>query len=81
MVTNDFHQRDLLVPLPPEGVIQVGDDDPVLPAVRRALAMSSQERATLAEANFAHLEQYFRYATYARNRRRTIDRFLAQFRD
>ena len=77
VVTNDFRQRDLLVPLPPGGVIQVGDDQPVLPAVREALEFS-RRRPTLGEENFAHLEQYFRGAMYARNRRPTIERFLAQ---
>jgi hypothetical protein len=79
VVSNDFRQRRLLVPLP-AGVIHVADDEPVLPAVRLALAMPAAEQADIAEANFAHLEQYLHYALHSRTRRATFEQFIAQLK-
>jgi hypothetical protein len=77
VVSNDFREHEMLVPLPLAGMIQVPDEAPVLPAVREALARQGQRRE-LAQANFAHLEQFFRLAGYGRKRPKLAERFLEQ---
>jgi hypothetical protein len=77
VVTIDFRRRDLLVPLPREGIVHVPDGSSVLPAVREALALS-QSRPSLAEENFEFLERYLHYGRFARSRQALIDRFSAQ---
>lgn len=77
VVSIDFRQRDMLVPLPRENMVHVPDGAPVLPAVRAALAWS-RERRTLAEENFAHLERYLHFGSYAKSRAALIERFTAQ---
>jgi hypothetical protein len=77
VVSIDFRERDMLVPLPREGVIHVADRAPIVPAVRAALEQNLSH-PELAEENFAHLERYLRYGSYARGRTALIDRFLAQ---
>jgi hypothetical protein len=77
VVTIDFRQRDLLVPLPTEGVIHVPDGASVIPYIREALSLS-RKRPTIGQQNIAHLEQYLRFGNYARSRRLLIERFIAQ---
>ena len=77
VVSSDFHQRDMLVPLPREGMLFVGDDEPVLPAVRQALVWS-RERPTLGAENRAHLERYFKNGAYSRSRPLLVERFISQ---
>src|SRR5262249_46797467 len=77
VVTNDFRERDLLVPLPRDGMIHVPDGQPVVPAIREALAWS-RWRPQLADDNRAHLERYLSCAGYSRRRSPLVDRFLAQ---
>ncbi|HMO86611.1 MAG TPA: hypothetical protein PKC18_16995, partial [Lacipirellulaceae bacterium] len=55
VATIDFRKRDMLVPLPREGMVHVPDGEPVLPAVRQAIEVG-QRRPQLAEENVAHLE-------------------------
>jgi hypothetical protein len=77
VVSNDFRERDMLIPLPKDRMIHVPDGAAVLPAVHEALALQ-RESPTLAEENFAHLEQYLKFGGYDRGRRTLLDRFLAQ---
>ena len=77
VVSNDFRTRDLLVPLPPEGVVHVPDGAPVLPSVREALELSRRQ-PEIAQQYVAHLEQYLRGAAYSRRRPKLIERFLRQ---
>jgi hypothetical protein len=76
VVTLDYRQRDLLVPLPRENMVHVPDGASVVPAVREALERS-RRRPILGEENFKHL-QYLRFGAYARSRPALIERFLAQ---
>jgi hypothetical protein len=78
VVSIDFRERDMLVPLPRANMVHVPDGAPVLPAVREALAWS-RDRPALAEENFAHLERYLQFGSYAKNRVALIERFVAQF--
>jgi hypothetical protein len=77
LVTIDFTKRDMLVPLPTEGVIHVPDGAPVVPYVREALELHGR-RPDVGEQNIAHLEQYLRFGNYSRARPKLIERFLAQ---
>jgi hypothetical protein len=77
VVTVDYRERDLLVPLPRENMVHVPDGASVVPAVRVALEQS-RRRPTLGEENFKHLERYLRFGAYSRSRPALIERFLAQ---
>jgi hypothetical protein len=77
VVSIDFRRRDMLTPLPRDNMIHVSDGASIVPAVRDALALA-QARPSLAEDNFAHLEQYLHYGSYAKNRRPLLERFLSQ---
>ncbi len=77
VVSIDFRNRDMLVPLPPGGMIHTPDGAPVVPAIRAALELY-RSRPALAEENFAHLERYLYYGSFAKNRTALIDRFTAQ---
>jgi hypothetical protein len=77
VVTIDYRQRDMLVPLPLEHMVQVADGAPALPAVREALELSRQQ-PQIADATYAHLEQYFERGSYSRSRPKLLERFLAQ---
>jgi hypothetical protein len=79
VVTIDFRQRDLLIPLPNEGVVHVADGAPVVPAIREALELSELRRS-FAEQHFAHLEQYLRFGAYSRTCPALIERFRQQLR-
>lgn len=76
VVSIDYRQREMLVPLPPTGVVHVPDGAPVTPYVREALEQSRRDPP--AEAYFAHLERYLRWGDYSRRRPALIDRFTAQ---
>jgi hypothetical protein len=77
VVTIDFRQRDMLVPLPREGMIHAPDEASVVPAVREALALR-ERRPELAEENFAHLERYLHYGCFSKSRPALFERFVAQ---
>lgn len=77
VVTIDYRQRDMLVPLPTERMVHVADGASVLPAVREAIEIS-QRRPELGEENFAHLEQYLRFGAYSNRRPALLERFVSQ---
>jgi hypothetical protein len=77
VVTIDFREREMLVPLPNDGMVHVPDDASVVPAVREALEWS-RTRPELGKQNMAHLEQYFRHGSYSRRRPELMRRFLEQ---
>ncbi|MCC6492934.1 MAG: hypothetical protein IT424_07930 [Pirellulales bacterium] len=78
VVTIDYRRREMLVPLPPQGVVHVPDGAPVLPAIRQALELS-RARPSLGEENYAFLERYLRLGAYSRSRPPLVQRFLQQF--
>lgn len=77
VVTIDYNNRDMLVPLPPGGVVHVPDGAAVTPYVREALTLS-RERPEIGEENYAHLERYLRFGSYSRTRQPLIERFVKQ---
>lgn len=77
VVTIDFRQREMLVPLPNEGMVHVPDGASVVPAVHEALRWS-RDRPQLGQENVAHLKRYLRYGQYSRRRPELMQRFLAQ---
>lgn len=78
VVTIDYRQRDMLVPLPRDGMVHVPDGESVAPAVREAVERSRRE-PELAERNIAHLERYWRFGDYSKSRSALLERFIAQF--
>lgn len=77
VVTIDFREREMLVPFPNDGMINVPDGESVVPAVREALEWS-RKRPELAKQNFLHLERYLRWGMYSRSRPELMKRFLDQ---
>lgn len=77
VVTIDYRNRDMLVPLPRDRMIHVPDGDSVLPFVRQAIEWS-HERPTLGRENIEHLEQYLADGDYSRRRPALVERFLRQ---
>src|SRR5690606_28574898 len=75
VVSIDFRDREMLVPLPNEGMIHVPDGESVVPAVRQALAWS-EERPQLARNNYRHLERFLRWGNYSRTRPELMQRFV-----
>jgi hypothetical protein len=77
VVTIDFRQREMLIPLPNEGLVHVPDGAPVVPYVHEALELS-RKRPGIGEENYAHLEHYLRFGDYSRKRTELIERFVKQ---
>lgn len=77
VVSIDYRERDMLVPLPRDGMVHVADGEPVLPAVREAIEVS-RRRPRLGEENFAHLERYLRFGAYSSRRPALLERFTSQ---
>ncbi len=77
VVTIDYRERDMLAPLPTEGMVHVADGASVLPAVREAIELS-RRRPELGEQNVAHLERYFRFGAYSSRRPAMWERFISQ---
>lgn len=77
VVSIDYRERDMLVPLPREGMVHVPDGGAVVPAVREAIELS-ERRPQLGEENFAHLERYLRFGAYSSRRPALIERFVSQ---
>jgi len=78
VVTIDYRQRQMLIPLPIDLMVHVPDRAPVLPAVRAALEVS-RSRPALRDEVYAHLNQYLKRGAYSAARPRLIERFTAQF--
>jgi len=77
VVTLDYRERDMLVPLPRDLMVHVPDGASVVPAVREALERSRLDNR-LDEQTYAHLEQYFWLGRYSRARKKLWDRFVDQ---
>lgn len=77
VVTIDYRERDMLIPLPCDRMIHVADGESVLPAVREALELS-RSQPELSEENFAHLERYLRFGAYSSRRPALLERFVSQ---
>ena len=77
VVTIDYRERDMLVPLPTERMVHVPDGGSVLPAVREAMELSRRQ-PELGEENVAHLERYLRFGAYSSRRPALMERFVSQ---
>jgi hypothetical protein len=78
VVTLDYRERDMLIPLPKHGMVHVADGDSVLPAVESALRLL-HDRPRLPAENRAFVEQFLHDSDYNRSRKPLIERFLQQF--
>ena len=77
VVTIDYRERDMLIPLPCERMVHVADGESVIPAVREAIELSHRE-PKLGEENFAYLERYLRFGAYSSRRPALLERFVSQ---
>lgn len=77
VVSNDLSNYEFLIPFPREGMVEVPDGGSVVPAVERALALSA-ERPDLTRENLDYLDRWLDRGRYSRDRRETLDRFLAE---
>ena len=77
VVTCDLRGLDTLVPLPRDGLVQVGPGEPVVPAIERALELRRERPELLAE-NVRFLERFLESGMYSRRRPELFERFLAQ---
>ncbi len=77
VVTLDYRKRDMLIPLPKEGMVHVADGESVLPAIEQALRMQHDQPHLPAE-NRAAVEQYLRDSDYSASRPLLLERFLTQ---
>jgi hypothetical protein len=77
LVSTDFRQAHVLIPLPLENMHHVPDHDPVLPVIDEALSDRERHPEKVAE-NIRFLERYLQHGDYSRARPELMDRFLAQ---
>lgn len=77
VVCNDLSQYDFLIPFPTEGMIQVPDDESVVPAIDAALALR-ENNPEVVSTNLQEIERWLDCGKYSRKRGDTIDRFWAQ---
>ena len=77
VVTVDYRERDMLIPMPRERMVHVPDGASVVPAVHEAIEISHRQ-PQLGEENYAHLERYLRFGAYSRRRPALMERFAAQ---
>ena len=77
VVSTDFRQCDLLVPLPKEGILMVPDHAPVTPAVAEAMRWH-EECPDKFEENRRFLETYFTHGRFTRKKPAAFERLVAQ---
>ncbi|MFV1964378.1 MAG: hypothetical protein ACC628_03065 [Pirellulaceae bacterium] len=77
LVSADFRETKILIPLPLDNMHHVADHATVLPAIDEALTVRREnpERAT---ENIQFLERYLKHGDYCREKPELMDRFLAQ---
>lgn len=76
VVSNDLSHYEFLVPFPREKMIEVGDDDSVVPAIEAALKMLERAPETAA-ANRDYLDGWLDDGVYSRRLPQTLARFMA----
>jgi len=76
-VSNDLSQFEFLIPYPRDGMIEVPDGGSVVAGVDRAMDLLARS-PDIVETNLAHLERWLDQGAYARDRRDTLERFLAE---
>lgn len=82
VVSIDFRSRELLIPLPVDGMIHIADDasDAAIGAAIEAALRWYRDRPNLAVQNRAHLNRYLWHGTYSRRRPMLLERFLQPIR-
>jgi len=76
VVCSDLANVEFLVPMPREGVIEVGEGESVVPAIDRALAL--YERCPeIGRQNVEQMEKWLDRGAYSRRRVELLDRFFS----
>ena len=76
VVCSDLSNIELLLPLPKEGVIDVGEGEAIVPAVERALALY-EHCPEIGQQNLEHMERWLDRGAYSRSRVELLDRFFS----
>ena len=76
-ITSDFHNTNMLIPLPNEGLAHVGNNESVILALDYALRLRRDNRSIIYN-NLNHLEQYLTNGIYNKNNHKLIKRFIHQ---
>ena len=77
VVTTDLRRARTLIPMPLDKMVHVGQHEPIVPAVQRALEMRRRHPQMAAE-NIDFLEQFLDYGDYTRRKPALMDLFLDQ---
>jgi len=77
VVSNDLSHYEFLVPFPRETMVEVGDNEPVTPAIDRALSMLEQS-PNIALENRKYLGRWLDRGKYSCRCKDTLDRFFGQ---
>lgn len=77
VVSNDLSHYEFLVPFPRESMVEVGDQEPVIPAIDRALSMI-EEKPDIAIENRNYLGRWLDRGKYSHRCKDTLDRFFGQ---
>lgn len=77
IVSTCLSDYEFLVPLPTKGIFTVKDNEPVVPAVEKAIALYDQSPEIL-EENVENLERWISRNRYSRSRPILLDRFFEQ---
>ena len=81
LVSTDLRNTQLLVPVPEENLLLVPDGESVMPFIESALERTEADRDAAARQAGDHLERYFRYGLYHRQRPLAFERFMQQLDD
>ena len=77
VVTIDYRDRDMLIPLPKDRMVHVADGESVLPAIEQAMRML-RDRPSLPAENRDFVESHLLDAGYSKRREQLLRRFLQQ---
>ena len=76
-IPTDLRRARTLIPMPLDKMVHVGQHEPIVPAVQRALEMRRRHPQMAAE-NIDFLEQFLDYGDYTRRKPALMDLFLDQ---
>ena len=77
VVCNDLRHHEFLIPFPREGMVEVADDESVVPAIERALALRENQPGVI-EENLRQLDRWLDRGLYSPQRPDLLARFFEQ---
>lgn len=77
VVSNDLSDYEFLVPFPRDRMVEVAEEESVVPAIEKALAMCEADPGIVDE-NLAYLNRWLDAGKYSRRCTDTLERFMAE---